>query len=158
MSRSLRDDWIIAVAFCLLAAVLGFLAARNPVEAQNNGSWPLVVATAQPPTTLNAESLSSNASAQTKSIAAIAGRRVYLYSVNAWCAGATAVQLTVKDGVAGTTIWTSNTTQVPVAGGTSGLIVFHVPLASSVGNGMDITVGACASASKSTLDVQASQF
>ena len=134
------------------------LAAAFVLSGEVNNSQPPAVGLLQPPTTLNAESLSGNASAQTKSIAAVAGKRVYLYSVNAWCAGATAVQLTVKDGVAGTTIFTSNTTQVPVAGGTSGQIEFRTPLASSVGNGLDITVGACASASKSTLDVQASQF
>ena len=59
--------------------------------------------------------------------------------------------LTIKDGVAGTTIWTT-----AAAAGTN--LTFYTPLSSTSGSGMDITLATCGSGNVGTLDVQASQF
>ncbi len=109
---------------------------------------------AQPAITLNSESTSAVNTAVTKSISNVFGMRVYLFSVSARCSAGTA-GLTVKDGVAGTTIWTSAAAEV---GTTSFKFQWNPGLASSTGNGMDITLGACGAGNTGTLDVQASQL
>ncbi len=102
----------------------------------------------------NSESVSAANTAVTKSIAAAFNQQVFLYSVSARCSAGTA-SLTVKDGVAGTTIWTSAAAEV---GTTSFKFQWNPGLASSSGNGMDITLGTCGVGNTGTLDVQASQL
>ncbi len=92
--------------------------------------------------------------AVTRSIAGAASTRVHLYTVSAYCSAGSA-QLTVKDGVAGTTIWISTATFITV-GVTS--ITFPVGLTSTTGNGMDITLGTCGGGNTGKLQVQADRF
>lgn len=108
----------------------------------------------QPATTKNTETTSGTNAAQTVSIAAVGGQRVYLYSVNVRSSAGTC-SITVKDGVGGTVIWTSDANFV---GSSSRTATWTTPLASSVGNGMDIVIGACGTGNTSTLDVEASQL
>lgn len=102
----------------------------------------------------NSESTSAANTAVTRSITGILGARVHLWSVSARCSAGTA-QLTVKDGVAGTTIWTSAATEVAT---TTFKFQWNPSLSSASGNGMDITLGTCGAANTGILDVQASQF
>lgn len=105
----------------------------------------------------NSEQTSSAATAQTISIAAVAGQSVYLYGieVHSSAAPATPCSVTIKDGVGGTVIWSSSTTYVTANTATQ---TFPTPLSSTNGNGMDVVVSTCGTAITSTLDVQASQF
>ncbi len=102
---------------------------------------------------LNSENVSAVNTAVTKSIAALQSQRAILFSVSARCSAGTA-SLTVKDGVGGTTIWTSAGTEV---GTTTFRYQWSPGLASSVSNGMDITLSTCGAGNTGTLDVQASQ-
>lgn len=110
----------------------------------------------QPAVTKNAETTSGANAAQTVSIAGIVGQRVHLvsFAVRASAAGPVC-GVTVKDGVGGTVIWSSDANFVSNSTRTA---TWTVPLASSSGNGMDIVVSACGGALTSTLDVQASQL
>jgi len=149
MLRSIRS-------FVLGALLAGLLLAH----AQQNISVPQAVGPLQPGTTLNTETISGNNAAQTKSISGATGKRVYLYSVTCRCSSTTGSQLTVKDGVGGTVIWSSASSLgcISTSATTGGFYPFVVPLASSVGNGMDIVAGSCGASNTSTLDAQASQF
>ena len=109
----------------------------------------------QPATTHNSESTSGSGAAVTVSIAASGSTRVYLYGVTVRCSAGNA-SVTVKDGVAGTTIWSSDSA---FAGTSSASIAWtSAPLASSASNGMDIVLGSCGGGNTGTLDVQASQL
>jgi hypothetical protein len=109
----------------------------------------------QPATTFNSESTSAAATALTTSIAASGATRVYLYGVTVRCSAGNA-SVTVKDGVGGTVIWSSD----PAFAGTSsnGIAWTSAPLATSAGNGMDIVLGSCGAGNVGTLDVQASRL
>jgi hypothetical protein len=113
------------------------------------------VGVVQPATTFNSESTSATATAVTKSIAASGVTRVFLYGVTVRCSAGSA-SVTVKDGVAGTVIWSSNSTFASTS--TSSIAWTSAPLASSSGNGMDIVLGSCGAGQTGTLDVQASQL
>jgi hypothetical protein len=121
----------------------------NPNE-PSGLSWP----NTQPATTLNAEVTSSANAAVTKSVTAVTLTRVHLFTVSARCSAGTA-SLTVKDGVAGTTIWTTAAADV---GTTTFKFQWNPSLSSSLGNGMDVVLGACGASNTGTLDVQESQF
>lgn len=105
----------------------------------------------------NSETTSVAATAQTVSIAGVAGQSVYLYglAVRSSAAPVTPCSVTVKDGVGGTVIWSTDTAYVKATETTQS---FPTPLASTLGNGMDIVVGTCGTAITSILDVQASQL
>jgi hypothetical protein len=105
----------------------------------------------------NSENMSSAATAQTVSIAGVTGQAVFLYglAVRSSAAPVTPCSVTVKDGVAGTIIWSTDTAYVKATTTTQ---PFPTPLTSTLGNGMDIVVGTCGTAITSILDVQASQF
>lgn len=120
----------------------------NPSE-PSGISWP----TTQPLETFNSES-SAVATAVTKSLPVSTSGRIHLFSVSARCSAGTS-SLTVKDGVAGTTIWSSGTTEV---GTTTFKNQWNPSLSSSFGNGMDIVLGTCGGGNTGTLDVQASRF
>lgn len=109
----------------------------------------------QPLATFNSEQTSGTNAAVTKSITGVAAKRVFLYGVTVRCSAGTA-SVTVKDGVGGTVIWSSDAafanTAISAIGWTSS------PLASSTNNGMDIVLGACGVGNTGTLDVQASQL
>jgi hypothetical protein len=110
----------------------------------------------QPAVTKNTETTSGSNAAQTVSIAGIASQKVYLIALAIRASAATPVcGVTVKDGVGGTVIWSSDANFVSNSTRT---ITWTVPLASSAGNGMDIVVSACGVGLTSTLDVQASQL
>lgn len=126
---------------------------QEPVNAQATPvqyEGPSLVSVPQPPTLKNTETTSGANAAQTKSIAAVASQSVKLFRIHYVCSAGTAT-LTIKDGVAGTTIWSYPAT-------VSQDITFSTPLTSTSGNGMDITVGTCGTSNTSILDVQASQF
>jgi hypothetical protein len=118
--------------------------------------------TVEPPSlTVSANLVSSNSEATsvantavTTSFAAVSGARVHLWSVSARCSAGTA-QLTVKDGVAGTTVWSTAATEVST---TTFRYQWNPALSSAVGNGMDVTLSTCGVANTGTLDVQESQF
>ena len=114
------------------------------------------VAVVQPATTFNSETTSAVNTAITVSIASGGGStRVYLYGITARCSAGTA-SITIKDGVGGTTIWTSDSGFV---GTSSASIAWtSAPLASSAANGMDIVLGTCGGGNTGTLDVQASRL
>jgi phage baseplate assembly protein gpV len=113
------------------------------------------IATATQADTLrNSETVSSANTAVTTSIAAVSAQKVALYSMTARCSAGTA-SLTVKNGVGGTTIWTTAATDVTTA---AKQFTFSTPLASATGNGMDIVLSTCGASNTGTLDVQASQF
>jgi hypothetical protein len=110
----------------------------------------------QPATTKNTETTSAANAAQTVSIAGVASQKVYLMALAVRASAATPVcGVTVKDGVGGTIIWTSDANFVSNSTRT---VTWTVPLASSSGNGMDIVVSACGVGLTSTLDVEASQL
>jgi len=109
----------------------------------------------QPSTLKNAQTTSAANTAQTSSTAGSAGQRVYLYSLAVQASASATCSVTVKDGVAGTVIWSSDASFVTVGVRT---ITWPVPLTSSTGNGMDVVVSACGSAVTSTLAVQESQW
>jgi len=109
----------------------------------------------QPTTTKNSQATSGANAAQTVSTAAVAGQRVFLFSLAVQASAAATCSVTVKDGVAGTVIWSSDSTFVTTGVRT---ITWPVPLASSTGNGMDVVVSACGTGVTSTLDVQESQL
>ncbi len=146
--------------FTITIAILLILAAQ--VGSQQQISAPDAIGLVQPATTLNTETISGSNAAQTKSITGATGKRVYLYSASCRCSGTNRSTLTVKDGVGGTTVWSSGGAAlggcISTSDGTTGMYSFAVPLASSLGNGMDIVAGACGASNTSTLDVQASQF
>jgi hypothetical protein len=102
----------------------------------------------------NSEQTSAANTAVTRSVSAVLGTRVHLWTVSARCSAGTA-QLTVKDGVAGTTVWTSAATEV---GTTTFKFQWNPSLSSASGNGMDITLSTCGAANTGTLDTQLSQF
>ena len=111
----------------------------------------------QPPTTLNSETTSAVNTAITLNLAgstAAPTQRVHLFSVSARCSAGTA-GLTVKDGVAGTTIWTSAATEV---GTTTFKYQWGPGLSSTLSAGMTISLTTCGGGNTGTLDVQASQF
>jgi hypothetical protein len=122
----------------------------NSMGALVVNSGEAIVTHLQPATLQNAESVSAVNTAVTKSIAAAVGQSVQLYAVSARCSAGTA-GLTIKDGVAGTTVWTTG-----AAASTN--LTFYTPLSSTAGNGMDVTLAACGTSNTGTLDVQASQF
>lgn len=109
----------------------------------------------QPLATFNSEQTSGTNAAVTKSITGVASKRVFLYGVTVRCSAGNA-SLTVKDGVSGTVIWSSDA----AFAGTSSTAVGWTssPLASSTNAGMDIVLGACGASNTGTLDVQASQL
>jgi hypothetical protein len=109
----------------------------------------------QPSTTRNSETTSAVNTAITVSIAASGSTRVYLYGVAARCSAGNA-SITIKDGVAGTIIWSSDANFVGTS--TTSIAWTSAPLASSAGNGMDIVLSACGGGNTGTLDVQASQL
>jgi hypothetical protein len=105
-------------------------------------------------TTKNSEATSGVGAAVTTSIAGVASQRVYLSAVAVRCSAGNA-SVTIKDGVGGTTIWSSDSS---FAGSATRTITWTVPLASSSGNGMDVVLGSCGGGNTGTLDVQASQL
>jgi hypothetical protein len=102
----------------------------------------------------NSEQTSAANTAVTRSVTGSFGARVHLWSVSARCSAGTA-QLTVKDGVAGTIVWSTAATEVAT---TTFKFQWNPSLSSASGNGMDITLGTCGAANTGTLDVQLSQF
>ena len=102
----------------------------------------------------NTSETSAVNTAVTRSIAGVAAQRVHLYTVSAYCSAGSA-SLTIKDGVAGTTIWVSTATFI---GTVVTSITFPVGLTSTTGNGMDITLGACGGGNTGTLQVEADRF
>lgn len=102
----------------------------------------------------NTSTASAAATAVTTSIVAVAATRVHLYTVSAYCSAGSAT-LTIKDGVAGTTIWVSPTAFV---GTVVTAVTFPTGLTSTTGNGMDIVLGSCGGGNTGTLQVQADQF
>jgi hypothetical protein len=111
-------------------------------------------AVAQPDTLFNSETVSGANAPITVSIAGSSGTKVHLFDVNARCSAGTA-NITIKDGVGGTTKWSTATTAVGTADTTKS---WGTPLASTTGNGMDIVLSACGTANTGTLDVHASRF
>lgn len=143
-----------------IAALLLVLTAQRFSPSNNSlqdGQKASVITHVQGVALKNSEQTSSAATAQTISIAAVAGQSVYLYGIAVRASGspATPCGVTVKDGVGGTTIWSTATSYVTANTVTQ---TFPTPLASTSGNGMDIVVSTCGTAITSTLDVQASQF
>ncbi len=104
----------------------------------------------QPATLRNSSATGAANTAVTRSIAALTGQSVRLLSLEAYCSAGTAT-VTVKDGVAGSTVWVT-----PAAASTAR--TFFTPLASTAGNGMDVVLAACGTSNTGTLNVQASQF
>lgn len=109
----------------------------------------------QPATTKNQQATSGANAAQTISVAGVAGQRVYLFAVAVQASAAPTCSVTVKDGVAGTVIWSTDASFVTQALRT---VSWPVPLASSTGNGMDVVVSACGGGITSTIAVQESQL
>ncbi len=79
---------------------------------------------------------------------------MHLYAVSAYCSAGSA-QLTIKDGVAGTTIWISTATFVATV---VTALDWPVGLTSTTSNGMDITLGTCGGGNTGTLQVQADRY
>lgn len=114
----------------------------------------LVQGPLQPAITKNSETTSAANTALTVSISAVATQRIYLSALAARDS-AGSCSLTVKDGVGGTVIWSTDGSFIST---TLRTVDWPVPLASTSGNGMDIVVSACGAGNTSTLDVQASQL
>lgn len=109
----------------------------------------------QPPTTKNSENTSGANAALTVSIPGVSNQRVYLFAAAVRASAAATCSVTVKDGVGGTIIWSSDSAFVSTSTRT---ITWSSGLASSVGNGMDVVVSACGGTATSTLDLQESQL
>jgi hypothetical protein len=149
--------WLALVCFCVMVYCISNLVFSHSVHAQQvdaRNLQPSFSLIAQPITLKNIELTSGSNSAVTDSIPAVSGQRVAAYRVSARCSAGTG-QLTVKDGVGGTTIWTTAATEVST---TTFVSAWSTPLSSTLGNGMDITLGTCGVSNTGTLDVQASQF
>lgn len=125
---------------------------KSPGMAGGSGSA-TVAGLLQPANTLNTETASVANTAVTTSIAALPGKRVYLFAVAARCSAGTST-LTVKDGVGGTTIWDTAAGEV---GTTTTKFSWMPGLASSLSLGMDITLATCGPGNTGTLIVQTSQ-
>ncbi len=126
--------------------------ANNLVNASVQPMWAL---TATFPGTYNSETTSAVNTAITKSLAlSLTGTaRIVLFSVSARCSAGTA-QLQVKDGLAGTVIWSTGATEI----GTSTFrFQWNPGLASSLSRGMDVVLSACGVGNTGVLDIQASQ-
>ena len=102
----------------------------------------------------NTNETSAAATAVTRSIAAVASTRVHLYGVSAYCSAGSAT-ITVKDGVAGTTIWDA---PAGFVGTVKTSLTWPTGLTSTTGNGMDVVCGSCGGAGTCTLQVQADRF
>jgi len=124
----------------------------NVVTLRCEASGALVATLAAGGNLQNVEAASAANAAVAKTIAAVAGQKVHLYSISARCSAGTA-QLTVQDGA--TTIWSSGATQVGTANYDRS---WTVPLDATAGNAMTVTLSACGAANTGTLDVQAGQF
>lgn len=109
----------------------------------------------QPSALKNSETTSAANSTLTVSIAAVGGQRVQLYGLNVRCSAGTA-SVTVKDGVAGTVIWSTDSGFVSTS--STSIAWTSAPLATTTSNGMDVVVSSCGPGNSSTLDVQASQL
>lgn len=109
----------------------------------------------QPAVTKNLQSTSGANTAITISTAGVAGQKVYLFSLGVFASAAATCSVTVKDGVGGTVIWSSDSAFVSTSLRTA---TWPVPLASTNGNGMDVVVSACGGGVTSTLAVQESQL
>lgn len=127
-----------------------FIPAGMQSGISGTGMQPIPATTAL---TQNSETTSAANTEITKSFAALPGTRVSLFSVNARCSAGTA-SLTVKDGVAGTVIWSTATTEVST---TTFKFQWAPGLASSFSAGMDIILSTCGGGNTGTLDVQISQ-
>lgn len=130
---------------------------RNGAEQQAGtgaSTEPFYILSFQGVTSFNQEQTSAANTAVSVSIAASAGQRVHLYSFGVRCSAGSA-NVVVKDGVGGTAIWTSDAAFVGTSTKTA---TWSTPLASSLGNGMDIVLGACGASNTGTLDVQVSKF
>jgi hypothetical protein len=109
----------------------------------------------QPPVTANKESVSAANTPVTITIGAFSlspAMRAHLYSVSARCSAGSA-QLTILDGVAGTQIFSTSTTEV---GTTTFRFQWNPGLASSITNALVVSLGTCGAANTGTLDVEAS--
>ncbi len=105
-------------------------------------------------TLFNTSTVSAAATALTTSIAGAATTRVHLYSASAYCSAGSAT-LTIKDGVAGTTIWVS---PAGFVGTVVTSLTWTAGLTSTTANGMDIVLGSCGGANTGTLQVEADRF
>ena len=131
-----------------------------PVSTTSTGSAAATVqGTLQPlslganPIYLNTQTTSVADTAITTSIAAETGRRVFVFSISARCSAGTS-SLTVRNGVAGTIIWSSATGEV---GTTTFRFQWNPGLASDTSNGMDVVLGTCGATNTGTLSVQISR-
>ena len=109
----------------------------------------------QPPTTKNLQNSSVANTTQTVSVVGIAGQRVYLFGFTIYASAAATCSVVVKDGVLGPIIWSTDANFVGTA---MRSVSWPVPLASSVGYGMDVMVSACGAGVTSTMGVQESQL
>lgn len=109
------------------------------------------IASGQPLTTMNSETVSAANSNVLKTYTGVPGERVAVYSVSARCSAGTS-QLTIQD--AGTTIWTSAATEV---GTTTFKFQWNPGLASGVGDTLTINLATCGASNTGTLDVEVSQ-
>lgn len=153
LNRGKRQILMVCLA---LLAVTFYAAMPFLVNAQEGaGRFLGSQAIAQPTTTLNSQATSGTNAAVTVSIAAVVGQRVYLYKVSGRCSANGTSSLTVKDGVGGTTIWTTGATEVGTANFKED---WPTPLVSTKGVGMDATLATCGVGNTGTIIVQASQF
>ena len=128
------------VALCLFIPVLAF--------------GQVAVTKTQGASVQNVSTTSAADTAITTSIAAVSGERVHLHAVSAYCSAGTST-LTIKNGVAGTTIF--KTPAAFIATTVTGL-AWTTPLDSSTGSGMDIVLGTCGGGNTGTLNIQADRY
>jgi hypothetical protein len=107
----------------------------------------------QPATVRNGQNTSAANTAQNALVSAISGQRVYLFSLAVQASAAATCGVSVTDGA--TIIWQSDGAFVTTSVKT---VTWPVPLASSVGNSMTVTVTPCGAGVTSTLSVQESQL
>jgi hypothetical protein len=144
------------IALCLCLSAILRSAGDSPAQQAGTGAStePFYILSFQGAASFNQEQTSAANTAVTVSIAASPGQRVHLYSFGVRCSAGTA-NVVVKDGVGGTAIWTSDAAFV---GASTKTATWSTPLASSLGNGMDIVLGPCGASNTGTLDVQVSKF
>lgn len=114
----------------------------------------------QPPTTLNQQVTGAvNTTTSIQISAAVVGGpgaywRAHVYSVSARCSAGTG-QLLIKDGVSGTTLWSTAAGEIST---TTTTFRWEPGLATGLGNGLEVDLTTCGGGNTGTIALQASQF
>lgn len=154
----LRNKKLSSLLFGLLLVTLIILVSSNNHRVFAQGNIPkgyvLPGVMVQGNTTFNSQVTSGTNAPVSVTIAAVNAQRVFIYSLGARCSAGSS-QLSFTDGVGGSTIWSTSSTEVTT---TTYNRDYNTGYATSLGNGTTITLAACGTGNTGTLIVQASQY